>query len=156
MGRYIIKPDKELDLYVEWSTTVDNPTCVASRAEMAAYLVEGQKHTSAQAEARLERADRSGSSMLDPTGCDWDDEGLIPLTHKGQRWLRRGRLGAYCLLVAVDDPEGAYLLTEPFEDQAADSAEAQLARVLKLIAHASEEDIDVLSLQALKHAIGGW
>lgn len=120
MGRYIIKPHKDLDLYIEWSTVVDAPLFVGSRVEITEYLTGGighDAHTPSLALERLDRADERGSSMLDPTGCDWDSVGLIPCTHRGQRWLRRGRLGAYCLLVMEDDPEGAYALTEPLEDQ---------------------------------------
>lgn len=120
MGRIIVKADKNLDLYVEWSTIADGPTCVGSRKEMFHHLSKGDRHgvpTAAEVEKRLTVADLKGSSMIDMPEGYWEDEGFIPQTHQGQRWLRRSRFGAYCLLAASGDDEGAYLLTEPLDSE---------------------------------------
>lgn len=127
MGRSIIKAHQDLDLYIEWSSIVDAPTFVGSRVEMFAYLVRGDRHgrpTGEEVEERLARTDKNGSSMMDTRSGYWDDEGEIPATDKGQRWLRRDRLGAYCILVAIGDNDGAYLLTEPLDDEGVVTADA--------------------------------
>lgn len=119
MGRYIVKPHKDLDLYIEWSSIVDSPTFAGSRQQITPYLMNGDrqgKPTAEEVAERLNRTDDNGSSLLDHTSEYWDDEGLIPATHKGQRWLKRERFGAYCLLVMAGDIEGAYLLTESLDD----------------------------------------
>lgn len=64
MGQYIIKPDIDLDFYIEWSTVVDNWTFMGTWYEM---LDEGISKD------RLTRAKETGSSSYDGNG-DWYDE----------------------------------------------------------------------------------
>lgn len=67
MGRYIIKPDKDVDFYVEWSTIVDNWVFAGNREDM---VDEGLS------EDRLDKADRLGSSYMLSCG-KWEDKELI-------------------------------------------------------------------------------
>lgn len=122
MGKPIIRADREHDLYVEWSSIVEAPTFIGTRAEMLRYLTPrsdpnepglnlGRRHT--DPEARLRRADETGTSSLPDPEYDgppfgsWDDKGFI-VEQKG--WLPRERLYAY---LTADDPDN---LLEPFED----------------------------------------
>lgn len=61
MGRKLIKPVDDLDLYVEWSSIVEQPISWGTRAEMAE---EGWE------ELDLLRADRYGSTW--PKAGKWD------------------------------------------------------------------------------------
>lgn len=56
MGRFIIKPKKDEDFYVEWSTIVDNWITAGTRQEMIDEAGIDEK--------RLVRADEYGSSLL--------------------------------------------------------------------------------------------
>lgn len=129
MGRLIVKADKDLDLYIEWSTIVDAPTFIGTRQETLDYLLKGDRHgipTREEVAQRLTRTDLNGSSDMSCRDGWWDDAGFIPGTPKGQRWLKRGRLAAYSLLVCGGDEDGAYLLTEPCETDE-EEADAGLA-----------------------------
>lgn len=124
MGKQIIKVSPDRDLYMEWSSIVEAPTFIGTRAETTAYLLEPKdglhETTIAHPEAveqRLARADLTGSSGYPPFGCDWDDHGEI---FQQRGYLPRSRFGEFCdrYLAAGDDgePDVADLL-EPFEDE---------------------------------------
>jgi hypothetical protein len=110
MGYYLIKADKDLDLYVEWSSIVEAPTFVGTRQEILDYLIENEQQTSGSEDParRLARTDLHGSSMIDNRFESWEDPGIMA----EQRWLKRGRIGAYSLLYVLGDQDGARLLTE--------------------------------------------
>lgn len=104
MAYYILKPDRDVDLYVEWSTIVESVTAIGTRQE---FLNEG---TDA---ARLDRVDRVGSSALGPPGIyGYDDEALTA----EQRILPREHLATYVVAVMEGRDGDARVLTEAFED----------------------------------------
>ena len=109
-----MKCSPDLDLYVMWSSIVDNAVWVGSRAE-ALHLPEFD-------EERLVRTDKTGTSTLRgvrgyPLAGSWDnptilvretvrqDEGVYAYT------LRRTDLAAYAETLDVDDVEAEALLT---------------------------------------------
>jgi hypothetical protein len=116
MGSQIIKVAPDQDLYLAWSSVVDAPTMVGTRAEFAEHLNKPRRGEywlrEDEVEAILRRADATGSSAHRPLGITWDDEGPM---YQQQGILPRARLVEYArrLLVNVDaEPDG---LLEPFE-----------------------------------------
>ena len=67
MGRYIIKAEKDVDFYVEWSTIVDNWVSAGTRQEMLDGGI---------TEDRLDRADSLGSSYGLSDGR-WGDQEMM-------------------------------------------------------------------------------
>jgi hypothetical protein len=118
MGSQIIKVSPDQDLYLEWSSVVDAPTRVGTRAEFTAYLNEPRRGetwmTAAQIEQRLWLADETGSSAYRPFGISWDHRGSM---YQQQGILPRARLAEYAqrLLVDIDAEPGDLL--EPFDDE---------------------------------------
>lgn len=111
MPTYIVKPNPDRDLYVEWSTVVENLTGVGTRAQIGG------------AEDRMARADETGSSaaggMKGYRG--WDD-GQFLVTNTERRdahffWLLRADLEAYADAYAADDVEAAERLLKPIPDE---------------------------------------
>lgn len=110
MGRLILKPDRDVDFYVEWSTIVDSPIRSGPRAYLEAEL-------GPDSAVRFDRADKHGSSSLG-RWYGFDDTGLItgePLPE--QRWLPRSKLAAYAKALDINDRAAAMGLTEPIEDE---------------------------------------
>lgn len=70
------------DLYVEWSTVVDDVITWGTRSELKDVGIDVE---------RLDRAEKYGSSSHIGAG-QWDSDGLV-VAQRG--WLPRGRLGAY-------------------------------------------------------------
>ena len=116
MGSQIVKVAPDQDLYLEWSSVVDAPTRVGTRAEFAAHLNEARRGEewmpAERIEARLRRADETGSSAYRPFAIDWNHTGPM---YQQQGTLPRHRLVEYAhrLLVDIDaEPDD---LLEPFE-----------------------------------------
>lgn len=117
MPSYILKPDRDVDFYVEWSTVVDNATRVGPVREFPDVPDE-----------RLIRADRQGTSCKGferegdgylPGG--WDDEELI-VTNTNRRdhpfyWLDRTNLLAYGRLLYEGKDTEAEALLRPLHDE---------------------------------------
>jgi hypothetical protein len=63
MSHYIVKIDRDTDLYVNWSTIVDAPGAIGTREGLADYLrfTAGEKAADA---ARFDRADATGTSSI--------------------------------------------------------------------------------------------
>lgn len=117
MPHFIIKAARDRDAYLEWSTVVEAPVAIGSRA---AFVVE-------HGEARLERADVQGTSAQffdwpSPTQQEggWDDaEGLI---YMQRGFLRRDRFADLYDLLATDiNAEIPDEMLTPFEDEGAES-----------------------------------
>lgn len=122
MGRVIIKAAQDKDLYIEWSSIVEAPTFIGTRAEILPYLRSSRDRPGNAPEARLQRADETGSSAKrdprapayrGPLDGAWDDNGLI---YQQMGWLPRAKLAEFAEKLAADDEDGAVALLEPFED----------------------------------------
>lgn len=108
MPRYILKTVPELDLYVVWSTVVDNAVLVGDRAELVqeGFAVEG-----------LDLADATGTSAHSGTG-GWSGEDLFVgnATTRSEDsffWLSRGLLTEYAQLLVADRVQEAESLLVP-------------------------------------------
>ena len=120
----IVKADRDRDLYMEWSSTVESPTAIGTRAEMLDYLTHHQGFLGGPAdspEERLARADENGSSTTPdplapgytgPLDGNWDDSGFI-VEQCG--WLPRARLAEFLDAMQVDKQQ-AFALLDPFDD----------------------------------------
>jgi hypothetical protein len=113
---YIYKADPDVDLYVAWSTVVDNMTSAGTRAEML--------RDPDITEDRLIRADETGTSCAwqtegYPREGAWDDEFLHVMevdrreTHVYSWRLRRSDLLAYAQAYARGDDQRAEALLLP-------------------------------------------
>lgn len=122
MPTYVLKVDPDLDLYVEWSTVVDDACRVGTRAEMLETLRRAvppgyDPQPGSAPEDRLRRADESGTTALWPSAVDpfggWGDRYLM-VQQRGL--LPRGRLSAYLAAHADGNETRAYALLEHFDD----------------------------------------
>ena len=119
MPRFILKTATDSDLYVEWSTVVDNLVAVGDREW---FISEGNDPE------RLDRADKTGTSCkgFEREGDGYafgayDDNGFIlhnMETRQGFRWLPRKNLHAYAEAVMRGDMDVAEgdEITEPCDD----------------------------------------
>lgn len=106
MPRHIIKPDPNVDLYVEWSSVVDAPTAWGT----AEYLKLSPE--------RKERADRTGTSSMQGFD-DWEDGSIIvsEMGHcSGQYLLPRKDLLAFIneLPEAAEDRDAQQVILEKY------------------------------------------
>lgn len=101
MPRYIVKAAPDIDLYVEWSTVVDNFIWSGTREELVKY---GQfSGWRLNIEERIARADATGTSAMweDWEGSQegsWEDERFLVTNVEnmdGYFWLNRDDLAAY-------------------------------------------------------------
>jgi hypothetical protein len=114
MGYEIIKVARDVDLYMEWSSIVDAPTFVGTRAETLAYLTRQADPTlrdEYQPPARLARADRTGTSAF-AMGSDWNDTGHI---YEQRGFLPRARFEAFARAAAADDESAMLALLDPLD-----------------------------------------
>lgn len=116
-GGYIFKADRDVDLYVRWSSISDNtdPISIGTRAEFLAAGC-GQR--------RLDLADEFGSSddyMVEEYGRTggWEDDGLVVHNVRTRDmhsdylyWLPRKSLLQYCQLLMNDGREAAERVLE--------------------------------------------
>jgi hypothetical protein len=122
MPAYILKIHPDRDLYVEWSTIVDNAIRWGTRAEFLDHLAKVQPDLLDDPwhcpEARLARADAHGTSALSniedrhPPRGGWDSSLMV----EQRGTLRRDDLEAYVAAMEAGDPDKAYALLVPFED----------------------------------------
>ena len=117
MPTIIIKPERDRDFYIGWSTITDNPHWWGARAEATRYLVRDARRRGVAdhpPEERLARADRYGTSDMSVREGGWGDDGLI---YEQRGVLPRRHLIAACEALARDDEPAVWDLLEPFEDQ---------------------------------------
>lgn len=78
MPSYIVKINPEDDLYTYWSTIVDAPLFLGTRAELTDYLLREARDAGVEtaADERFERADRTGTSSVDGF-YDWGEKDFI-------------------------------------------------------------------------------
>lgn len=116
MGRFLIKCDKAVDLYIEWSSIVDAPTAIGTRAQFEKMLNTPKRGsfwgTEEETKARLDRVDKYGSSDRLGLGA-WDDNGLI---YKQEGFLPRRNFLEYGKRLVEDADAKPMGLLEPFED----------------------------------------
>jgi hypothetical protein len=79
----IVKCARDEDLYLEWSSVTETPTCVGTRAEMHAYLTSNPSRPPGYADRVLALVDEHGTSAPH-LGCTW--------TSEGERYQNGGRL----------------------------------------------------------------
>jgi hypothetical protein len=103
MPSFILKASPDADIYLEWSTIVDDATWVGGRAE-------AQTRYPAD---RIVRADDTGTSEKSACFGAWDDESLIV---QQQGLLPRDRLLDYARTLQAHDEEAGLALLEPFGD----------------------------------------
>jgi hypothetical protein len=119
MATIIIKPAKDLDLYVGWSSVVDAPTFWGDRATVADYLREdGQSDEVVY--GRLARADEEGTSALygdPPREGGWSDPSLIYM-QGSCGILPRVNLTELIRRLEIDEQDPMTDLLQPFEDEA--------------------------------------
>ncbi len=113
MGAAIVKVDPDVDLYMRWSTVVDNATHVGTRAEMADYLTGELSASNGQAERILTDADQHGSSAYRHRAGHWGDDGFV-VHNTPEGWLPRANFAAYAQAILSDDEAAMAALVEPF------------------------------------------
>jgi hypothetical protein len=125
VGRYIMKASKDDDLYVEWSSVVDDAIFVGTREEMFAHLVreDAASHPGFapiqgnRAEDRLLRCDETGTSYEHkwPSGNgpegSWTDS-TVQIGQEGT--IPRDKLCEYALAMKRNDMEARDKLITPF------------------------------------------
>jgi hypothetical protein len=114
MPSFIVKPERDVDFYVVWSTVVDSVTYAGSRAELIADLGTGV----GTEPARFARADRHGSSVAgDHVGyLGWAHETFMVGEPLGeQRTMPRRNLRAFAEAVLAADVPAAFALTDPLD-----------------------------------------
>jgi hypothetical protein len=122
MGHYVIKTDRDQDLYVIWSSTVDAPIWIGDRKGLSEYLwheyrrehPESDPFPGTGPDVRMERADMFGTS--DVHGAyGWDDEAFNLMFGAPDdeyfHELPRANLAAYCQAIGrgQDDEARAML-----------------------------------------------
>lgn len=123
MGHILIKPFRDEDKYVYWSTMVEAPIGYGNREEMARLLAEEMRRSwtpSDPPEERLQRADVYGSSSIGygthPPYVEgwWDDQTYI---YEQRGILHRSKLYEAAALCAVGLDSQVWDLLEPFEGE---------------------------------------
>jgi hypothetical protein len=120
MGRVLLKCDPNVDLYIEWSTVVDAPTAVGTRAQFEKEMnipKRGEEFMTEEAiRIRMDRVNKHGTSRLGDDDGNWDDKGLLYRQGPKPAFLPRKNFLAYGQMLLKDpnaQPDG---LTEPLED----------------------------------------
>jgi hypothetical protein len=104
MGRFLIQPDKEKDLYILWSTVTDSPLLAGDRKTLEAVLLLD----------RIEAAKRDIGYMFDvqcqtPSG----DDGEV---YQGSHWLTAKNFSAVAERVAKDPDADLSDLVEEIQE----------------------------------------
>ena len=78
MPHIVIKPRKDVNEYIMWSTVNDSPASkVMTRDEAFRHLMESQNGMKANIHDRLNRADASGLSVVYDRRLKWDTEKFV-------------------------------------------------------------------------------
>lgn len=113
MPSYIIKLNKEEDLYVYWSEIVEAPHCWGTRDEVTKYMT--RIGESKDLDARFARADEHGTSAFAyADNYGWDSKGVIIFMQQG--YLYRDELKSFLESYNGNFDFDAYLL-HPFDDE---------------------------------------
>lgn len=117
MPTIVIKPSRDEDFYVGWSTIVEAPVWCGSRDEAAQILIRDASGSSMdQPESRLARADLNGTSAAGHFAWfgRWDYEAFI---YEQRGRLLRERLAEAVRLLEASNESGVWDLLMPFEDE---------------------------------------
>ena len=118
MASFIVKPTRDREFYVRWSTVVDDVTACGSRAELTEYLAKFGKPNEADT-ARFDRADETGSSAYGGL-YGWDRDEFWLGQYEEGRAVKRADLEAYAVALCSDGEmddaiEHTYLLPDDEE-----------------------------------------
>lgn len=124
MPTILIKPERDRDLYVAWSTITRNPIAWGDRAQMLAWAEEDwqrrqrgkQPDLMSEPAGRLDRADIHGTSAAGGFAFfgRWDDDGFV---YEQRGFLPRACLALACEKLAADQEAEVWDLLEPFDDE---------------------------------------
>jgi hypothetical protein len=115
MGTIVVKPERDVDFYVGWSSIVEAPVWWGPAAEVIEYMRDdARRGPSDPVEQRLARADETGTSAHDRRDGGWDDEGFI---YEQRGFMRREHLTEMCRLLEAKNEPAVWDLLEPFEDE---------------------------------------
>jgi hypothetical protein len=112
----VIKPERDTDFYVGWSTVTENPHWWGDRAEAAGYLAEDATGDPLDdPSGRLDRADLNGTSAAGRFGFfgRWDYERFA---YEQRGCLPRTKLVAAIEALSRDDESAVWDLLEPWEE----------------------------------------
>lgn len=123
MADVVIKADRDVDLYVIWSTEWDRPEAWGTREKILARLTEeferrfpGAEHNAVtDPRGRLDRADATGTSAAGGGFCffgAWDHEALV---YEELGLLPRAKLADAIAALDINRPDLVWPLLEPFE-----------------------------------------
>lgn len=124
MPTFVMKVAPDRDQYVGWSTVVESIVWIGNRQEAARILARDipagyDPKPGNSPEDRLRRADESGTSALYPDYGPYDGAWDDPIQIVEQRGvLERASFPAFVDAWQSDNPESAYELLRPFEDEA--------------------------------------
>ncbi len=118
MPTIVIKPERDLDFYVGWSTITENPHWWGNRSDALTYLIEDVEKPHGDKTdpvARLVRADSNGTSALGGFVFfgRWDYEAFI---YEQRGYLPRTLLIAACEELGRKNDPGVWDLLQPLED----------------------------------------
>lgn len=114
MGTIVIKPERDVDFYVGWSSIVEAPVWWGDRAEVAEYMADDARcGPSDEIKKRFARADENGTSSYNRRDGGWDDHGFV---YEQRGILPRKHLIEACRRLEAGDEPGVWDLLEPFED----------------------------------------
>lgn len=114
MGTIVIKPDRDVDFYVGWSSIGEAPVWWGPRAEVADYMADdARRGPSDEIEQRFARADDNGTSAHDRRDGGWDDHGFV---YDQRGILPRKHLVEACRHLEAGNEPGVWDLMEPFDD----------------------------------------
>ncbi len=117
MPSVVIKPDRDRDRYVVWSTVTESPHGYGTRDQVVELLRDGIRRSSedpADPYSPLDRADRNGSSAMGGwTEGHWDDDFFI---YMQAGVLRRKDLWTAAVWLCEGRDRDVLDLLEPLED----------------------------------------
>lgn len=130
MPSYVVKAAPDEDLYLIWSTIVDCATHIGTRPEIAEHLWSEHRRGHPDCDpkpgtgpdARMARADKTGSSVIEPEGAyGWDDDAFTVMEaapRDGHRYeLPRANLAAYARALLAGDEAAAHALLRRIPDE---------------------------------------
>ncbi len=160
MPSVVIKPTRDRDEYVVWSTVTESPHGYGNREQMVELLRAGiRSNDAADPEEVVRNATHWGSSARDDwTEGHWDDEEFI--YHQAGRLHRRDLFLAAQAMDGDGCREGRLLdLLTPLEDDDEDREHlAHLKREYgdQIVSLESERRMAGLALAQIKMTIEGW